>query len=108
MSLERETSRGRFLKARLGVNGIQKAARSLGTSARTTGLGLATVVMGARSLEGCFGRRLVAADDASRSRSCPVGARFIRLRLDPAPANRRRAFFTAAKVSFAMAQRSHS
>jgi hypothetical protein len=32
--LEREISRGRFLNARFGVNGIQNAARSLGTSAR--------------------------------------------------------------------------
>src|SRR5271157_3413642 len=49
MSFEREMRRGRFLKARFGVKGSQKAARSLGTSARTAGLGLAAVVIRARS-----------------------------------------------------------
>ena len=37
MSLAREMSRGFFLKARLGVNGSQKALRSFGTSARWAG-----------------------------------------------------------------------
>jgi len=34
MSFERAISRGRCLNARFEVNGIQKAARSLGISAR--------------------------------------------------------------------------
>ena len=49
MSLAREMSRGLFLKARLGVNGSQKALKSFGTSARGAGLTAAAVVIGAVS-----------------------------------------------------------
>ncbi len=59
-------SRGRFLKARFGVNGSQRAARSFGTSARATELGLATVVM--RAPRG----RLPLPDDGSHVFFCPV------------------------------------
>src|SRR5580692_6308921 len=69
MSLERAMSRGRFLKARFGVNGIQKAARSFGTSARTAGLGLAAVVIRARS----FGTGV------SWQRTMPAGPALVQL-----------------------------
>src|SRR5271165_3000577 len=46
MSLEREMRRGRFLKARLGVNGSQNASRSLGTSARAGASAVASVING--------------------------------------------------------------
>src|SRR5271167_4989203 len=46
MSLARAMSRGRFLKARFGVNGSQKASRSFGMSARAAAVGLTGVVMG--------------------------------------------------------------
>src|SRR5208337_783788 len=71
MSLERAMSRGRFLKARFGVNGSQNAARSLGTSARTAGLGLAAVVIRARS----FGTGV------SWRRTMPAGPALVQLSL---------------------------
>src|SRR5580658_769644 len=71
MSLAREMRRGRFLKARLGVNGSQKAARSLGTSARGATVGLATaatVIM--RTPWG----EMIVPNDASRVILCPGAA----------------------------------
>ena len=60
MSLARETSRGLFLKARLGVNGSQNALRSLGTSVRWAGLTAVAVVIRAFSWRRSLARTMAA------------------------------------------------
>ena len=67
MSLAREMSRGFFLKARLGVNGIQNALKSLGTSARWAGLTAAAVFIGSVSSSA-----IIAADNGGGAPVCPV------------------------------------
>src|SRR5579863_7929137 len=68
MSLAREMSRGFFLKARLGVNGSQKALKSLGISARGAGLTAAGLFIGRLS----FGRGLMGPDNGGGAPVCPV------------------------------------
>jgi hypothetical protein len=65
MSFDLEINRGRFLNARLGVNGIQNAARSLGISARAAGL----CILSLQNLIGFL-------NNAPRALACPVAALF--------------------------------
>ena len=62
MSLAREMSRGRFLKARLAVKGIQYALKSFGTSARWAGgFTAVAVVIGTVSKDRCLPRTMARA-----------------------------------------------
>ena len=71
MSLARETRRGFFLKARLGVNGSQNALKSFGTSARWAGDFTAVAVVIGRSPER-KGAKNSGANNGGGACFCPV------------------------------------
>src|SRR5215216_5314551 len=71
MSLARAISRGAFLKARLGVNGTQKAARSLGTVAATSRVSASDI----ESLLEFFGRLFRLSSRLAENRRAGNGGR---------------------------------